>query len=340
MDRIPLSSISIHALLAESDSRGSVSMPRYLNFYPRSPCGERQALHGRVIGTNGISIHALLAESDCFARCHCWGLNEFLSTLSLRRATQHSEPDSGRIRFLSTLSLRRATRSGGPWQAEYTISIHALLAESDQAFHAFPLNNLTFLSTLSLRRATLNCSRNGFAILYFYPRSPCGERLADTVKFAGPMLFLSTLSLRRATESQPLCARPTKISIHALLAESDSREKRKYLEQYISIHALLAESDAHHFSTLHNILISIHALLAESDIGTLRTVSVRKTFLSTLSLRRATEQSSSYSAYLEISIHALLAESDYILCAVSVQIGGFLSTLSLRRATQKSCDRY
>ena len=34
------------------------------------------------------------------------------------------------------------------------------------------------------------------------------------------------------------------------------------------------------------------------------------TFLSTLSLRRATEQSASYNAYLEISIHALLAESD------------------------------
>ena len=38
----------------------------------------------------------------------------------------------------------------------------------------------------------------------------------------------------------------------------------------------------------HRFHISIHALLAESDIGTLRTVSVRKTFLSTLSLRRAT----------------------------------------------------
>ena len=33
-------------------------------------------------------------------------------------------------------------------------------------------------------------------------------------------------------------------------------------------------------------------------------------FLSTLSLRRATEQSASYNAYLAISIHALLAESD------------------------------
>ena len=33
----------------------------------------------------------------------------------------------------------------------------------------------------------------------------------------------------------------------------------------ISIHALLAESDTHHFPTLHNVFISIHALLAESD---------------------------------------------------------------------------
>ena len=57
-----------------------------------------------------ISIHALLAESDCCARCHCWGLNEFLSTLSLRRATAPEMPT----------------------QEEIEISIHALLAESDR----------------------------------------------------------------------------------------------------------------------------------------------------------------------------------------------------------------
>ena len=56
-----------------------------------------------------ISIHALLAESDCCARCHCWGLNEFLSTLSLRRATAIDV-------FLAVWAV---------------ISIHALLAESD-----------------------------------------------------------------------------------------------------------------------------------------------------------------------------------------------------------------
>ena len=56
--------------------------------------------------------------------------------------------------------------------------------------------------------------------------------------------------------------------------------------------------------------ISIHALLAESDTILKVYGYGDNKFLSTLSLRRATEQSSSYSAYLEISIHALLAESD------------------------------
>ena len=57
--------------------------------------------------------------------------------------------------FLSTLSLRRATRSAAPWQAGCRISIHALLAESDTIFAVRPYDAPIFLSTLSLRRATL-----------------------------------------------------------------------------------------------------------------------------------------------------------------------------------------
>ena len=56
--------ISIHALLAESDNVAAHSkIPKY-NFYPRSPCGERQQAKGLKIPAHGISIHALLAESD------------------------------------------------------------------------------------------------------------------------------------------------------------------------------------------------------------------------------------------------------------------------------------
>ena len=56
--------ISIHALLAESDSFGLSCADTVPYFYPRSPCGERRILSILTIG--------FLA---------------FLSTLSLRRAT-------------------------------------------------------------------------------------------------------------------------------------------------------------------------------------------------------------------------------------------------------------
>ena len=129
-----------------------------------------------------------------------------------------------------------------------------------------------------------------YQYLHFYPRSPCGERLLLTVVPYGQY----------------------KISIHALLAESDIsqlqcihgrkhfyprspcgerlfRQNYECFEWIISIHALLAESDGW---TLQNhqdtAPISIHALLAESD-----------------SLSGSTKPRAR-----RISIHALLAESD------------------------------
>ena len=56
--------ISIHALLAESDQKQINRGPYHVNFYPRSPCGERPRSFGRGQIVIGISIHALLAESD------------------------------------------------------------------------------------------------------------------------------------------------------------------------------------------------------------------------------------------------------------------------------------
>ncbi len=57
-------------------------------------------------------------------------------------------------------------------------------------------------------------------------------------------------------------------------------------------------------------------------------------FLSTLSLRRATNPKIRLSLTIMISIHALLAESDGGFAVGSWPHGIFLSTLSLRRATQ------
>ena len=123
------------------------------------------------------------------------------------------------------------------------ISIHALLAESDDTGNSTGRGNTIFLSTLSLRRATkerksykrirpisihaLLAESDGTKKFkmpvpaYFYPRSPCGERLSVIQLIECGFVFLSTLSLRRATTLIcPVIAEMT-ISIHALLAESD-----------------------------------------------------------------------------------------------------------------------
>ena len=170
-----------------------------VNFYPRSPCGERQERNELIAKKEIISIHALLAESDLSVMYHNTRLLSFLSTLSLRRATAGSYKILPRPVFLSTLSLRRATlprpEKSGRGRFLSTLSLRRATALSRLPVAAQP----QFLSTLSLRRATLGCkiAKNGITISihallaesdlaqgvrnrlhdHFYPRSPCGERL-------------------------------------------------------------------------------------------------------------------------------------------------------------------
>ena len=123
----------------------------------------------------------------------------------------------------------------------------------------------------------------------FYPRSPCGERLSALWMALNRLLFLSTLSLRRATSRRALGFVDPDVSIHALLAESDSWTLNINGALKVSIHALLAESDlvgvAESADTGD---VSIHALLAESDARRESRQHPAGEFLSTLSLRRAT----------------------------------------------------
>ena len=123
----------------------------------------------------------------------------------------------------------------------------------------------------------------------FYPRSPCGERLCNRRLRAIHNTFLSTLSLRRATLR----------SLHRLHANHDFYPRSP-----------CGERQEHRSAVHQGCGISIHALLAESDgYGKERLARLYK-FLSTLSLRRATEKVGFTRQLVEISIHALLAESD------------------------------
>ena len=147
-----------------------------------------------------------------------------------------------------------------------------------------------------------------------------------------------------------------RISIHALLAESDYERSPISLTaaEFLSTPSLrraTADSD----SSKTYLVISIHTLLAESDSGLmLSRISAkdfyprppcgerrrwqieqdrRKKFLSTLSLRRATYESE-HQAFEDYNFYprSPCGERPYMTAANSTR-RAFLSTLSLRRAT-------
>ena len=113
-------------------------------------------------------------------------------------------------KFLSTLSLRRATVCPPVGSLVLFISIHALLAESDQRYHRQAADRGYFYPRSPCGERLPACWR-GCSLRYnFYPRSPCGERLHE--------------ALHRG--------RLLPISIHALLAESDPGPKSTTPDKY------------------------------------------------------------------------------------------------------------
>ena len=178
--------------------------------------------------------------------------------------------------------------------------------------HWVEWHKILFLSTPSVRRATagiqhsllqhanfyprppcggrrVKITRNYGRSCYFYPRPPCGGRLlSDRQRPIGGddfyprppcggrprmsriwilwRLFLSTPSVRRATG-----------------AAVDRHTGRQ-----ISIHALRAEGDCSDLVTYIHIAISIHALRAEGDLQLGSQLRHQGLFLSTPSVRRAT----------------------------------------------------
>ena len=93
---------------------GHINETKREHFYPRSPCGERLAYPDMIICTNVISIHALLAESDAPRPCYC----SMGGHISIHALLAESDPTYHAYtmdypEFLSTLSLRRATLRRG-----------------------------------------------------------------------------------------------------------------------------------------------------------------------------------------------------------------------------------
>ena len=170
-----------------------------------------------------ISIHALLAESDeaMWFITGCPML--FLSTLSLRRATIRMNW----LRTAGVISIHALLAESDLKQFVVGdvmgISIHALLAESDLNAHLYYHSRGLFLSTLSLRRATGGSGVGSWPRGIFLSTLSLRRATGSGVGSWPRGIFLSTLSLRRATILPPVDTSSVKISIHALLAESDTR---------------------------------------------------------------------------------------------------------------------
>ena len=170
--------ISIHALLAESDSALAPKQNPTEHFYPRSPCGERRFGPGVGGAQQRISIHALLAESDpWYISLEDWQTSLFLSTLSLRRATIIQEITVLAIAISIHALLAESDRFCPTCQwRRSVISIHALLAESDLCPPAVAAVGVTISIHALLAESDGGKCQDLSLDTHFYPRSPCGER--------------------------------------------------------------------------------------------------------------------------------------------------------------------
>ena len=238
-----------------------------------------------------ISIHALLAESDPPAPLTLPPSANFYPRSPCGERPVAGSCRNGVIGFLSTLSLRRAT-----------VKATAHICRD------------AFLSTLSLRRATGNQSGEDTNDGNFYPRSPCGERPAGPKRpkhRTQTQYFYPRSPCGERRQQRWLDNTHRRISIHALLAESDRAPSiTPTASRNFYPRSPCGERQAANSLADAPPEISIHALLAESDPSSTVIVILRKNFYPRSPCGERPISALLDLTPLTISIHALLAESD------------------------------
>ena len=175
--------------------------PPHINFYPRSPCGERPI--GAI--TYVVMTPDFYPRSPCGERQYrCQGkhcrYHHFYPRSPCGERPAGNKAGAESFKFLSTLSLRRATQR-----------YHRQAADRGYFYPRSPCGERPPFSPSG--RMTRP---------YFYPRSPCGERL-----FMGWIfrvhLCISIHALLAESDHlyDDITGLDFVISIHALLAESD-----------------------------------------------------------------------------------------------------------------------
>ena len=201
---------------------------------------------GKPRNVCGISIHALLAESDLNCLITRSRRDIFLSTLSLRRATRQAFCDIAQHTYFYPRSPC-GERPGGKRQ---DLSLDS---------HFYPRS--------PCGERLCGCSGRCLCWEYFYPRSPCGER----------PYFVPALKPKQHFYPRSPCGERPILPYLPMAAVC------------ISIHALLAESDSERWQKLYLFIIFLSTLsLRRATVAGRPNGAPLWAFLSTLSLRRAT----------------------------------------------------
>ena len=212
--------------------------------------------------------------------------------------------------FLSTPSARRATCFSMRGADHAFISIHALREEGDYNYLAIT-RSCQYFYPRPPRGGRLDTQSMGAGTNDFYPRPPRGGRRPSVSRITGVRLFLSTPSARRATTQPPVRLPCARISIHALCEEGD---------RFISVE-MRPEKDFYprpprggrpltSFSSPRNIRYFYPRPPRGGRRVFLCAAQTMRLFLSTPSVRRATDQAGGGDVVVDISIHALREEGD------------------------------
>ena len=149
---------------------------------------------------------------------------------------------------------------------------------------------------------------------YFYPRSPCGERPPGPKSMTPERYYFYPRSPcgERPINDLVTCRKAKRISIHALLAESDPQCRTLASGMYGFLSTLSLRRATFYRSAIENqySAISIHALLAESDRKEALCQILIKYFYPRSPCGERPYTDEGWPNFSEISIHALLAESD------------------------------
>ena len=130
--------------------------------------------------------------------------------------------------FLSTLSLRRAT----PYSLSQSVKSLYFYPRSpcgERQLQGFLLaQGHNFYPRSPCGERLNSMTRTQRFCVYFYPRSPCGERRLEFCDTAPHIYFYPRSPCGERHPKNSSFAWQSTISIHALLAESDSRLDAEY----------------------------------------------------------------------------------------------------------------